>query len=35
MQGTITHNGITVTNNVMTTYLTGPAAGINFGLGRS
>lgn len=32
-QSTITYNGITVTNNVMTTYLNGQGAGINFGLG--
>ena len=32
-QSTITYNGITVTNNVMSTYLNGQGAGIDFGLG--
>lgn len=32
-QSTIAYNGITVTNNVMSTYLNGQGAGINFGLG--
>jgi hypothetical protein len=32
-QSTITYNGITVTNNLMTTYLNGVGAGIDFGLG--
>jgi hypothetical protein len=31
-QSTITYNGITVTNNVMTTYLNGQGAGINLGV---